>query len=89
MILAESATVFEQVMNTVIERTITLDDFAQLQRHTENSLQLCSLFSVLDTKVDDLKLAFDQRGCELNAYITFVAEVSEFWQICKTSFKGK
>lgn len=86
--LTNCVSAYEFSMASVINGTISLADYQLLQPHMTNAIELCEISDALRTKADDLKLAFSRRKAELSCFTKFVSNFSEFWQLCKTSFKG-
>ena len=86
--LTKSVSAYEDIMNRVITGEITLADFQLLHVHSENAVELCDISDTLQSRKNDLKLAFGRRKAEFQAYTTFITNFSEFWQLCKPYFKS-
>lgn len=86
--LSRAISALECEMKAIISATISLHDFDILSDYSVQALSLCQYSDTLMGMTDDLKLAFQKRNEELHSFQQFMTDLSQFWQICKPSFKG-
>lgn len=81
-----SCLAYEKVVETLLNATITIGEFQQIQPLQDKILELSVVSQGLYLKQDDIRMAFNSRNAELNNFTGFLFDFGDLWQTCKEFF---
>lgn len=81
-----SCLAYEKVVETLLNATITIGEFQQIQPLQDKILELSVISQSLYLKQDDIRMAFNSRNAELKNFTGFLFDFGDLWQTCKEFF---
>lgn len=84
--IKHSIVAYEKVVDSILDSTITMEDFRQMQRMQGKILELSVASTRFASKSAVIKEAFQRRVEELNEFTTCVTDINAFWQTCEGFF---
>lgn len=87
--LALSCSALEKVVGNILNGTLNMKEFTELNADCEAILDLCEISKTLSGQLKEIKDAFLKRQVEYDTYFQFKKLFSTFWQSSRAHVEGE